>query len=83
MNEAEYKKVRSVRCFVAHLLFISCARFGRMVCRRLFMGNRVGIAQDLHLIRTLYNGIIAAFLIQETNHDVYKSDNQGRCQHQE
>ena len=47
------------------------------------MGNRVGIARDLHLMRTSYNGIIAAFLIQETNHDVYKSDNQGRCQHQE
>ena len=43
--------------------------------RGLFMGNRVGVAQDLHLIHTLYTGIIAAFLIQETNHDVYKSDN--------
>ena len=39
------------------------------------MVNRVGVALDLHLIRTLYNGIIVAFLIQETNHDVYKSDN--------
>ena len=46
-----------------------------MARRRLFMGNRVGVAQDLHLICTLYNGIIVAFLIQETNHDVYKSDN--------
>ena len=47
------------------------------------MGNRVSVARDLHLIRTLYNGIIVAFLIQETNHDVHKSDNQGRCQRQE
>ena len=30
-GKAMHKKVRSGRCFAAHLLFFSCAGFGRMV----------------------------------------------------
>ena len=32
-HKAQDKKVRSGRCFAAHLLFVYCAGFGRMVRR--------------------------------------------------
>ena len=58
----------------AACLFKGATRELRVVLL-LHLADMMCLARDLHLICTLYNGIIVVFFIKEINHDVYKSDN--------